>query len=317
MSYYKKLNIKSPRSREYRQKDLRNPYFKKKTGAISTRTLYSLIMLMISIFLWVYFLFASNVFKITSLTVEGLDNNKKQLVTTEILIFFNRRRLIFFKGSNLFLLKASSLKKHLSDAGIVIEDLSVTKKYPDKIIVNITDKNSALIFFSKDGGSILAEDGTVIKRGEGNKDAWQILSTNNSTTSTDNVSNNDIENFLSQININGEFNHPIFYDAYYLAGSEPGELHPAHNIIKNVLEFSKNIYEKTGIIIKMVGIYSNNGSEKIILYTNNNWKIYINPDEEGLKQFYKFFLVFNNKIQDVNKPLEYIDLRFGDRVYIK
>jgi len=317
MLYYKKLNTKSSRKQEYRKKDFKNPYFKKKTVVISTRTVYSLIMFMITIFLWVYFLFSSSVFKITNIIVEGLGDDKKQLVTTEILNFFNRRRLLLFKGSNLFLLKSDHLKIHLLDAGIVIDDLSIEKKYPNKIIINIIDKNSAFIFFTKDGGLILSEDGTVIKREEGNKNAWQILETDKTTTSTENISFNDVDSFLKQINIDGNFPYAVFYDAYYLINPAPGEVHLAKNTIKNILDFSKNIYEKIGVTIKMVGFYKNNGNQKIILYTNNNWKIYINPEEDGLRQFYKFFSTFNDRIQDINKPLEYIDLRFGDRVYIK
>ena len=52
--------------------------------------------------------------------------------------------------------------------------------------------------------------------------------------------------------------------------------------------------------------------------TSQNFLIYFNPKEDIEKQVQKLILTFENEIpQEKRENLDYIDLRFGDKVYYK
>lgn len=297
-----------------------NPYFGRRAAPKKpVGFYYSLIFLFLAIAAWIYFLFASSVFQITEWEINGLKQYNKQEISTALQNFFSRSKFLVFKYSNIFLFNEDSFKKDLSSQ-FIFKTIEVKKYYPHKIIINVEEKREKLAVYNKNKIFVLADDGTVIREKEG-IDGWYATpnATNEETSATGTApSAIDTEKVLADAKTRDLPAYPIFCDAYYNAEkSAIGSIYPAQKAIAIINKFAENAANRIGLKIKLAALYKNQANLKIIIYTENNWQIYLNDTDDGLKQFYKFYVVFNDKIKDLKKPLEYIDLRFGDRVYIK
>lgn len=264
-------------------------------------------------------MFASSVFQIIDWEINGLKQYNKQEIAAALQNFFGRSKLVFFKYSNIFLFNKDSFKKDLSSQ-FIFKTVEVKKYYPHKIIINVEEKQEKLAIYNKNKIFVLADDGTIIREKEGIA-SWYTAPdiTNGEVSATSSIiSTIDTEKVLSDAKTKNLPAYPIFCDAYNSAEkSGIGGIYPAQKIITIINSFAENALSRIGLKIKLAALYRNQATMKIVIYTENNWQIYLNDTDDGLKQFYKFYLVFNDKIKDLNKPLEYIDLRFGDRVYIK
>jgi len=227
--------------------------------------------------------------------------------------------LLIFKNSNALSFNKNNFKEYLN-AHYAFQDINVIKYYPHKIIINLKEKENKEIIYNNNKIYVVADDGTIILKKEGIDNWFTITETNTdefSATSTVESYSLDINKVLKDAQDKSLASYPIFCDAYYSKDPGIGQIYPAADTLKIINEFIDNLHERTNIKIKLVSLIKNQLNPKIIVYTENNWKIYLNNTDAGQKQFYKLYITFQEQIKDLNKPLEYIDLRFGDRVYLK
>ncbi len=295
-----------------------NPYFKNRPAAAKPAGFYySLILLGLALFAWIYFLLASSVFQITDWEIDGLKKYKNQEISVALNDFFKESKFVFFKSSNIFLFDKNDFEKHLSDR-FIFQNIDVKKYYPHKIIINLEEKQEKTAIYKNDKIFVVAEDGTIIREKEGITGWYQGSNTNDMEATSTATGSINIEKVVADAKTKELPAYPIFCDAYYPSENlRIGSTYPAAKTLAIINQFVENAQSRTEVKIKLVALYKNQLNPKIVIYTNNNWKIYLNNTDDGLKQFYKFFITLNDTIKDINKPLEYIDLRFGDRVYIK
>lgn len=286
-----------------------NPHFRP-TGnpQKSTGSYYSFLILSAVLAAWIYFLYASGIFRITDWEINGLKQYNKQEISDALQIFFGKQKFLIFRYSNIFIFNKNGFKKEFSSR-FTFQNINIRKYYPHKIIIDFEEKKEKLAIYNKNKIYLVAEDGTIIREKGG---------VGNIIIATSTPASFDINNILADAKTKELPDYPIFYDAYNeLAETAAGTIYPATKILQITSVFIENMRIRSNIGVKLAGFQKNNGSPKIIIYTDNNWKIYLNNIDDGLKQFYKFYAILNDKIKDSGKALEYIDLRFGDRVYIK
>ena len=296
-----------------------NPFFKNQRPKKSKRFYYSLALLLISLAGWFYFLLFSDIFKITDWEINGLKAYSKNEVNSSLQSFLQDSHLLIFKNSNALSFNKNNFKEYLN-AHYAFQDINVIKYYPHKIIINLKEKENKEIIYNNNKIYVVADDGTIILKKEGIDNWFTITETNTdefSATSTVESYSLDINKVLKDAQDKSLASYPIFCDAYYSKDPGIGQIYPAADTLKIINEFIDNLHERTNIKIKLVSLIKNQLNPKIIVYTENNWKIYLNNTDAGQKQFYKLYITFQEQIKDLNKPLEYIDLRFGDRVYLK
>lgn len=300
----------------YKNKRLKNPYFKPRKPQRSGHFYYNIFLLGIAILGWMYFLFCSHIFWIKDINIGGLQKYKNQEIEKSLDIFFNQRRFLFFKSGNIFIFNNKKLEVFFKDK-YVFKNIKTEKIYPNKLFIYFEEQEQKFALYNNDDFYILSENSIVIKKEQGIKnwvlpedDALQTTSTIKEFVEADKILK-DLEK--------REFPpYPIFCDAYTLEDElGVGDRYPKYNYFDIIIGFIDGLHSKTEIRAKMAIVYKNKINPKIIIYTDNNWTIYLNNKTDGFKQFYKFYLIFNNEIKDTNKPLNYIDLRFGDRIYIK
>ncbi|MCG2693800.1 hypothetical protein L6259_00745 [Candidatus Parcubacteria bacterium] len=260
----------------------------------------------------------SQAFRITEWGIKGIENYDKTQITSSIQSFFEQKKLGIFSFSNIFTFNGRALQKNLS-SNFIFDNISVEKYYPHKIIISFQEKEQKLAVYNKDKVYILSADRTVLSVEKG-IDSWFIANEDSeadfATSTTDNASINK-EKISADAKEKSLPSYPIFCDAYYSKSPGVGDKYPADKRIGIIIQFIDAMQSRMPIKAEMVLIFKNKSAVKIVIYTDNGWQIYLNDEEDGERQFYKLYLAFNNKIKDVNKPLEYIDLRFGDNVYIK
>ena len=290
-----------------------NPYFKSQKNIESRRRLvYNLLLISIAFAAWSYFLFFSSFFKIIDWDIRGLKGYDKKDVESSLKNFLGKKELAFLPIENIFIFNEANFEKQISSQ-FAFQNIKVRKYYPNKIILNFREKTRKMAVYNTDKIYVLSDDGaiTAIKEGISN---WYSNTEQETATGTLNLGE-----VLADSRNKALPPYPIFCDAYSTrpANLQVSAKYPLYKIIKIASDFIDNIKEKTQLDIKSACIIKNKIGPKIIISTTNNWTIYLNSEDDGVKQFYKLYLVLNNELKDLAKPVEYIDLRFGERVYIK
>ena len=92
------------------------------------------------------------------------------------------------------------------------------------------------------------------------------------------------------------------------------------DLLSVLLNFQKevdawNVLKDEGVRVKELQIIS---QSQVIAVFSEEWKAYLNPVDDMAWQLTKLKLVLEQEIPKEQRPeLEYIDLRFGDRAYVK
>ncbi|MFH1193435.1 MAG: hypothetical protein V1661_00405 [bacterium] len=316
-SQHKRSSYREPR--HFLKPNYSNPFFKPKKPEKSKRFYYGLVLLAMSLIAWVYFLFSSSVFKITSWEITGLQVYNKNDIENALQSFLGNSKFFLFRFSNILIFNANDFEKYLS-SGYAFKNINDSKYYPNKIIINLEEKQGKLAIYNKNNIYLVSDDGAVVLKKEGIDKCAETPATNETesmATTTPAAYNIYIEKTLSDAQAKGLSGYPIFCDAYYKSDPAVGQDYPASSVLTIINDFVDGLREKTSIKVKLVALVKNQVNPKIIIFTDNNWKIYLNNADDGKKQFDKFYTVLQNEIKDTAKPLEYIDLRFGDRVYTK
>ncbi len=87
------------------------------------------------------------------------------------------------------------------------------------------------------------------------------------------------------------------------------------NLINALIYLKKEFSNITVIGIKEIKIINQNYD--FILQTNNDWKIYFDPQESVERQLHVLKTLFAEKTINAQEPMAYIDLRIKNKAYIK
>lgn len=102
-------------------------------------------LLFISVFLMVslgvfYFLLCSSFFRVADIRINGLVTLDEQFVLEEMRIFLNETKFIALKQNNWFLFSSFGLQQYLQEKFPKIGSLSISKKFPDGLVINFQER---------------------------------------------------------------------------------------------------------------------------------------------------------------------------------
>jgi len=189
-----------------------------------------------------------------------------------------------FPRDNIFLISKKDILKNLG-AGIPrIKTVRLEREFFDGLSLRITERENKALLCEKEDCAAVDEDGFVFEK-------------------SPYISGGIILKFFDQRN--SEENEPL-------------ELALGKNILlraqfKKIMDFAKLIpksgNEVVKIILKKEDIYE--------FYTEEGWQILTNVKNEPSQTFANLMTTLNFEVKEKRKKLDYVDLRFGNKVYYK
>jgi cell division septal protein FtsQ len=275
---------KRRRRQDYQTKNFSNPFFKnKKQGRprVSKKIiLYSLIIILIVVFGF-WFFYISDTFKIKNIEIKGLERTPEYEVLNKISEMSNKTKLSL-KQDNLFLISTNDLSTSLKDH-FNFAQVNINKELPDKLIVDISERKYEAIFFEDGNYYYIDNTGYVVDKinelKDVNPEKYAIIK---------NESNNKIEK--NKVSI--ESDYLVFIDSFY-------------NDLKQ--KSSDIVIEK--FIVKNV----NSGLSAQVL---NGPILYLNINNDVSSQVRNLVVLKENELNDNFYERSYIDLRYGNKLFL-
>lgn len=189
-----------------------------------------------------------------------------------------RRRYLFFKNNNFFLLTTGPLADKLKQ-NFNLEEVGVSKKWPDTLEINLTEKISHLIWQRGQDFYLLDTQGYKIRSIPTADPKYLVLEDRRGVVNSDGP-------VLDQINL--ELINDVFLAWQDILVSKVG-------LIKIVISDEADLWE---------------------LHTSLGYYVKFNPQEPGAGPLSNLARILS--AEDIlERDIDYIDLRFGDKVYYK
>ncbi len=326
--FRKKQYIAQPVPQSFHHKS--NP-FTRPEKKVNRSTIKIILLLVLTAF-WIACLAYLPYFRVNKVNYVGLENNSKTDLDTFIYQnYLNKQSK--FPINNYFFINAAKIAKDLNNK-FLFESVAVKKVFPNQLNVTVIEKKSAVIYDNSKKYFLLDSEGTVIKylTDVGANETTQVVATatpdlllNASTTSTTptivtgtlETPSDSTKTVLiykhtpDSEKINKLFgNYPTVYDKRNLEiNIKQTNILPA-DYIADVLAWQKDLTEQGTIKPKFYVLDDLNSGT--IIDTNQSWNILFQPKENNQAQINTF-----REVLPTIKPKEYIDLRFGGKVYWK
>ncbi len=281
--------------RDYSRKKYTNPFFRRPSRqvglpvtGISLKLKVILALLITALVATLWFLLFSNYFLLSNIEVNlkkaaKISKTSSQEIKNLVLKQSREQKRFFvFSQRNLLLFDASQLSETLNDK-YCLENLQISKKLPHTLVINLTEKNYAVIWQEDDSFYYVGSEGDII--------------TEVNPTEIKQKQYPLIEN-LSQDKIN---NRKISVD-----------LEKVNFIINLFSQFKKQAKD---IDIEKFKIDSEFNTVKVTL--KEGVELYFNVKDDINKQIEKLLTIRNQRLKDDFFKKTYIDLRYGDRVYYR
>lgn len=286
------------KKKDYQNKKLNNPFFPKvKSGrGGSLSKFFYLIIAVILIFSFGYF-FTNERFAINEIIVSGNEKVKESEVRGVVEGILAKRRFLFFRQSNFFLLNENLIEKDL-EKNYLIEKVKIDKKFFHGVEVIITEKPKGLIWSVNNQEYYLDLNGVAIKP----------------------LDSSDL--IVSEVGTSTEVIRPeassgIYPLVYDQSQTEVilGENVASADMVNFIITLDEEISRLTNINVSHY-VMPRPYFDEVFLETKQGFEIRFKKSDNPTEQVVILNSVLQQKINDESN-LEYIDLRFGERVFYK
>ncbi len=263
--------------KQYSRGGFRNPYFQPKKGDYRAPLFLGGAIFVLGCFFLVY-LFAYPAFSLQRVEIRGLEPASNAQMEEQVRQYLNERRFLFFHRTNRFLFSEKGLKEHLSQT-FAFDELTVRFK-KQLLTLTVKERTSDIIWQTNGEGYLADLTGIITKKIEG--------------VSTDQKL-------------------PLFVDRNNAAVAI-GETILSAAQIENILSFHKLLAEQS--IVQKETQFDLKTGKWIGILTQTGYTILFDPDSDLTAQAEALRVILRDTIKDTSN-LQYIDLRFKDRVYYK
>ncbi len=279
----------------YYHKTYKNHLFgRKKRSSFINKKFFFLLIVLFAVGL--YYLLYSDIFQIQKTDIRGNENIKKDDIENIILAQMEKKRFIFFPQKNIFFLN----KKEVEDiiyGTFALEDVYVKKNFFHGLQITLKEKKPFIVWIENKKSYYVDDKGTAISQ---------------------------VEQFDTQKENFKDYNilrHNIIYKNLPIIQNIANQKNYIINeiIINNELlsKIKKLIVSIKRIVKININFFEININEKYItIITAEGWKIYFSLEDDIDSQIKKLELILDNKSK-VGKIIDYIDLRYGDKIFYK
>ena len=271
--------------RDYQRRNSPNPFFGRRRAGKSRRWfkwLALVIILVLGVLLW--FFLASPVWRLETVNIKGLTRLAPMEIENLIWQQSQSRRYWLFKQNNIFLFDKEAAQNNILDQ-YNFSQLEIRKKLPRSLEVEISEKPYAFIF--QQGSDLYYASG----------DGYLILEATVATTSPDRkyllLENQNGLNLIGERNkleLNGDY-----------------------------LAFILDLYDRLGAYpeLSVDRFFIDQEFNAVKVKFNGGPLVYFNSQDDAASQLDNLLLVKREKIKDNFSRTNYIDLRYGSRVFFQ
>lgn len=283
---------------------LSNPFKKEKPKQKNYKKIAMAVLVPLIFLGWIALMLALPYFKINNIVINGTKISRPQEVEDYV------RYGDYFKDGvicrrNFFLFPDKKVAQKIQNK-FLYESVKIEKIFPNTINIIVSEKPASMIYDNNGTIYLLDKDGKMIKKAELSYSARQKTAEISASSTQITALDNSALAVYEQIRANyGNF--PVITDFKPIINTD--------KIISSELINSAEIWQKylkeQGIgEVKFFTTDETDFNLKITL--DKPWYILINGKSEAESQIRNLKMILSE-----NKPTDYIDLRFGDRVYWK
>jgi len=273
------------------------------------------------ILLWLGLIIYLPYFKITKITYQGLKLVKKEEIENYLLnSVIGKSRIIPL--NNYFLISTPKITQKLGEQ-FAFSSIKISKIFPNELKVVMEEKISAVVYDNGQQYFLMDEDGTVLKYlaevgwGMSTIGVFPAVSSTIAQTTSSSLAASTTSSLIEKTHVPDyrkiarEFgNYSIIFDERSVSTTEKRANLIPSPIIKAVINWDL-LLKQRGIAIAKYFALGNPGAG-VTIHTDFPWKIYFQPTNDTEIQLNNLKLILKD-----NYPKEYVDLRFGERVYWK
>ncbi|MBU1165092.1 FtsQ-type POTRA domain-containing protein [Patescibacteria group bacterium] len=281
--------VVSKRKIDYQKKDLKNPFFQKKKKRNMKTWLIS-IVIFVFVVIGIRFITNSSKFIVTNIIVTGNETISENEIVNIASQQLEKHRYFLLSQNNIFFFDTDKLEKEITQL-YILEDVGIRKDYFNTIRIELKETITSLVWLNDTNAYYLDLKGIPFSEVKG--------------------SDENQENILrSQAMQQGL---PIIYDQNNTE-VKIGQKVISIEKIENILEINK-LLAQNNIDIDYYQIDPEDDTN-IFVTTLNGYKIYFSTKIVIISQINNLIALLSEKIENINE-IEYIDLRYGKKVFYK
>lgn len=294
--------------KDYQAKKLSNPFFRKKAKKETGKSFKKIktLLIFISLIFFVWLLFCSPWLRISKLELKGANVIKPELIKAEINAQIEKSGSNYFSQKNIFLFKRKVAVSNLQENFNLVE-VKIRRSLPNKLLIQVQERPYAFIYQENDVQYFASADNYIMgkielrENNEADDNRIEVIKSDEGNIIS--ISEEEKQKYFvienkNNISLVGKDEKLILDQAYLnfiIALKDEFLLHPEFVIEKFIIadQYFNSIFVKI----------------------KEGPQIYFNVNNEAREQLENLILVKNNKIKDNFSMLEYIDLRYGDKIY--
>ncbi|MDO8663281.1 MAG: FtsQ-type POTRA domain-containing protein [Candidatus Wildermuthbacteria bacterium] len=252
----------------------RKPYrIKKRRPVWRTKLFWRIFIIAMFLGEVLYSVYFLEPFQIKNIEISGNEKIKTASIEGIIQNQINKT-VMFFQTKSIFLIAPLKIEKIVLTDFPQIATVSLKRKFPNTLVVDIIERKPAAIFCQTDNCFNLDKEGIVFEPNLARAGLVKIMNL---------VSGPDIK---------------------------LGEEVVGKDLLNKILEIGDKVENDIKILLDKISVVSD---DRLNVGISDGWEIYFDPQKDLSWQFTKLKAVLDKEIpQEKRKNLEYIDLRFGN-----
>jgi cell division septal protein FtsQ len=305
---YKKR--KRRKRRDWHRSEFNNPFFSQ-PKTISLKPYLYFLLISLAIFGCSYFFLIFDYWHINSIVIETKNQAYREKAEELIHSALDSKVLKVLNGSNYFLFNSDDIKTKIENE-LLVKNLEIDKQIPNKVVVNFNEIVPSYIWIQGEKFYNVDEDGMILDEIISLQHEFVRIEDDADDESNDGFSIKKIKKFLQ--NSDADLYLPIIYD-------ESGLMLKRREFIKNneVFQFVSDLNSKITHNIEIdIILYKINTDnfKRVEIVTESGWKIFFSTDNDLSQQYENLYTLMQETFKN-SEPSEYIDLRYGNKVYYK
>lgn len=292
--------------RDYSRKSFSNPLFEPaRHGEAGRRRWRSRLLFTIGFLAvggWVWFIAFSPAFRVTDIQVNGTDRIPSWEIQDAVMETLGERRWLVFPKASILIVSEENLVASLQER-FVLESLTITKKPPHTLVIDLSERISAVLVQLPDGSQAMIDlQGTVTRLYKA-EEALDVVPRLGPT----------IDEQLGR----ARAQYPVLFDDK----NETLELREQAvrpQTVQAVIDLPKLFDARFGRAPYLSETRIDGaGAQTLRAVTSEGWAIYLDASGDIGEQLNNAQTILKTKVGSDRKNLDYIDVRFGDKIFFK